>query len=307
VADGRTRVLVLGGSGMLGSMVVDVLGRDPGLAVTATVRSDALRSALAPRYGDVRWRVFDPAAGVPPELFAGQAWVINAIGLTKPLIRDDRWAEIERAIEINASLPHRVARAAGEAGARVIQIATDCVYAGTKGAYGEDDPHDAHDVYGKTKSLGETFQDNVAHLRCSIVGPEPKEFKFLLEWFRRQPRGARVQGFVNHRWNGVTTLHFARLCRALVAGGPWPGHLLHVVPTGTLSKAEMLHLFAEVYARGDVAIDDVPARAVVDRTLATQRPEVNAALWSAAGYERPPTVEAMVRELAAFDDRATGA
>ena len=307
MASGRTRVLVLGGSGMLGSMVVDVLSRDPGLAVTATVRADALQKALAPRFGRVEWRMFDPARGMPPDLFTDQQWVVNAIGLTKPLIRDDRWDEIERAIEINASLPHQVARASASVGARVIQIATDCVYAGTKGEYVEDDPHDARDVYGKTKSLGETFQDNVAHLRCSIVGPEPKDFKFLLEWFRRQPRDARIQGFVNHRWNGLTTLQFARLCRAIIAGGPWPGHLLHVVPADTLSKAEMLHLFAEVYDRADVVIDDVPANVVVDRTLATNRPDVNAELWKAAGYERPPTVTAMVRELGAFDYRATGA
>lgn len=303
----RTRVLVLGGSGMLGSMVVDVLSRDPGLAVTATVRAEALRSALAARYGSVEWRWFDPAAGAAADLFAGQAWVVNAIGLTKPLIRDDRPDEIERAIEVNAGLPHRVARAAEAAGARVLQIATDCVYAGTKGPYVESDPHDALDVYGKTKSLGEVFHDHVAHLRCSIVGPEPKDFKFLLEWLRRQPGGATVPGYVNHRWNGVTTLQFARLCRAIVTGGPWPGHLLHVVPADSLSKAELLGLFAEVYGRADLGIDPVPAAVVVDRTLATGRPEDNAALWRAAGYSRPPTIAAMVRELGAFDYRAIAA
>jgi dTDP-4-dehydrorhamnose reductase len=306
VAGKRTSVLVLGASGMLGSMVVDVLSRDGDLAVTATVRTDTLRKTLAPRYPHVEWRRFDPAAGMPSDLLTGHAWVVNAIGLTKPLIRDDRWDEIERAIEINAGLPHRVAQASATTGARVVQIATDCVYSGAKGEYVESDPHDALDAYGKTKSLGETFHDNVAHLRCSIVGPEPKDFKFLLEWFRRQPRNAAVQGYVNHRWNGVTTLHFARLCRAIVAGGPWPGHLVHVVPEDAVSKAELLRLFAEVYGRADVAIDDVPARIVIDRTLATSRPGVNTELWKAAGYDRPPTVATMVRELGAFDYRAIG-
>ena len=36
----------------------------------------------------------------------------------------------------------------------------------------------ALDVYGKTKSLGEAYDLNVHHLRCSIIGPEPKEYKF---------------------------------------------------------------------------------------------------------------------------------
>ena len=66
-------------------------------------------------------------------------------------------------------------------GARVLQIATDCVYSGAQGAYVETDLHDALDVYGKTKSLGECQEPNVYHLRCSIIGPEPKDFKFLIE------------------------------------------------------------------------------------------------------------------------------
>ena len=40
----KANVLVFGGSGMLGSMVVDVLSRDPAAAVSATVRSEALRT-----------------------------------------------------------------------------------------------------------------------------------------------------------------------------------------------------------------------------------------------------------------------
>lgn len=301
-----TNVLVLGGSGMLGSMIVDVFSRDPSLAVTATVRAEPLRLTMAKRVPEAEWRLFDPAIGIPPELFERQAWVVNAIGITKPLIRDDRPDEIERAIDINATLPHRVAKAAA-GGGRVIQIATDCVYSGSRGRYVESDPHDALDVYGKSKSLGETFHDNVVHLRCSIIGPEPKDFKFLIEWFRRQPRNAAVKGFVNHQWNGVTTLQFARLCRGMVAGGPTPGHLVHVVPTGSASKAEMLHVFAGVYERGDIAIEDVPATIVIDRTLATNQPDVNVALWKAAGYDRPPTVPEMIRELGGFDYRATGA
>ena len=289
---------------MLGSMVTDLLTRDPSLKVTATVRSEALRASMGATYPKADWLVFDPATDAATSLFESTAWAINAIGITKPLIRDDRADEIERAIDINAKLPHRLAHSAARSGARILQIATDCVYSGGKGAYAESDAHDALDVYGKTKSLGETFQDNVHHLRCSIIGPEPKAPKFLIEWFRRQPQGAVVKGFTNHRWNGITTLQFARLCRAVIVGGPALGHMLHVMPSGSLSKAEMLHEFAAVYGRGDISIEDVPAATVVDRTLSTHQSSLNAELWKAAGYAEPPTVAGMIRELAAFDYRA---
>jgi dTDP-4-dehydrorhamnose reductase len=303
----KTKVLVLGGSGMLGSMVVDFLSRDSALDVAATVRSDAMKRQMCGAYDNVEWIVFDPAAGDAGGLFAGRSWAVNAIGITKPLIRDDRPDEIERAVEINARLPHLLAHAAKRAGARIIQIATDCVYSGAKGMYREQDAHDALDVYGKTKSLGETFHDNVHHLRCSIIGPEPKDFKFLIEWFRRQAPGATLKGFANHQWNGVTTLQFAKLCRGIIGGGIDLGHLLHVVPAGTVSKADMLHEFARAYNRQDLSIETVDAPTVIDRTLATTQPDLNTTLWSAAGYLRLPTVPEMIREVAAFDYRAVPA
>src|SRR5689334_5507352 len=142
-----TDVLILGGSGMLGSMVVDVLSRDPALRVTATARSSELTKRFAERYPSVTWTTFDGANGeMPAGLVKGQQWIINAIGITKPLIKEDRADEIERAIAINSRLPHAIGHAAAAAGARVLQIATDCVYSGAKGAYLESDLHDALDV-----------------------------------------------------------------------------------------------------------------------------------------------------------------
>jgi dTDP-4-dehydrorhamnose reductase len=290
-------VLVLGGSGMLGSMVVDYLSRQSGLALTATVRSEALRDAMASKYPRVCWHVANFAGGIASgELFA-QEWIVNAIGITKPLIRDDNAVETMRAIEINSRLPHLVGREAEARGARVLQIATDCVYSGAKGQYTETDAHDALDVYGKTKSLGECFLSSTQHLRCSIIGPEPKEFKFLIEWFRRQPSGASVNGFTNHHGNGVTTLHFAKICQGFIANDIPLTHLQHVVPSGMVTKARMLHDFARAYGREDIVIRDVEAKTVIDRTLATHELERNSEIWRAAGYEEAPTVTEMIEEL----------
>jgi dTDP-4-dehydrorhamnose reductase len=291
---------------MLGSMIVDVFSRDPGLAVTATVRDAALERLLGPAYPNVRWTRFAFERNNPqfPAAFEGQRWIVNCIGITKPLIRDDNAAEIERAIWINSILPHEVARHALDSAATVLQIATDCVYSGAKGAYTESDPHDALDVYGKTKSLGETYLPATHHLRCSIIGPEPKDFKFLIEWFRRQPHQSQLNGFVNHRWNGVTTLHFARLCLGIIRAGMELPRLHHVVPHGTLTKAEMLHDFARAYSRPDIVIRDIEAKSIIDRTLATTDQPLNEQLWKAAGYQRPPAVSEMIAELGAYDYRA---
>lgn len=297
-------VLVLGASGMLGAMVTDVLARESALAVTATMRDDPWLTHGWRRIPNVTWRLFSAGpAGTKFDVLAGQDWVVNCIGVTKPLVHDDDAAEVEQAIRINAVLPYAIAAEVERHGARVIQIATDCVYSGTRGSYTEQDPHDPLDVYGKTKSLGEVPSEWVHHLRCSIVGPEPKEYKFLLEWFRRQPVETEVKGFTNHQWNGLTTLHFARICRGIITSRLPLSTVQHVVPGGRVSKAQMLHDFARVYDRKDIRISEVEAETFIDRTLSTAAPSVNRRLWAAAGYPDPPTVSEMIEELSAFDFR----
>jgi len=300
----NNKLVVLGASGMLGAMVLDVFATAGDQSIAATVRDKETAERFRGLYPEVEWRIFDAMQAVNAEIqaaIADASWVINCIGVIKPYIHDDNAAEIVRALQVNALFPHLLAQAAATQGARVLQIATDCVYSGSKGHYREGDPHDALDVYGKSKSLGEPFAAVAHSLRCSIIGPEPKSFVSLLEWFRRQPSNSSVNGFTNHQWNGVTTLHFGRLCRGIVTAdiGDLP-RMQHVVPTATITKCDMLRCFAEAYRRGDVTINPMEAKVVIDRTLATDNDELNARLWQAAGYELPPTVEQMIREMAAY-------
>ncbi len=298
------KVIVLGGSGMLGSMVANYLSRAPALEVAATVRTQVLAAKCRERLPVVNWLPFD--AGSPESEKALAAihnydWVINAIGITKPLIHDDNAAEVERAILINSLLPYQIARQAQKSGARVIQIATDCVYSGSKGGYLESDPHDALDAYGKTKSLGEVAHPQVHHLRCSIIGPEPKEHKFLLDWFLGQSQKAGISGYINHRWNGVTTLHFAKVCQGIITQNIGLAHLQHVVPAGEVTKCELLQCFARHFRREDISITPSKATVSINRTLKTASESSNRALWAAAGYSQPPSIPEMVAELARFD------
>jgi dTDP-4-dehydrorhamnose reductase len=282
-----TKVLVLGTTGMLGAMVHQWLKRDTELEVVGSARAGA---GAGLRVLDVEKDGVD---------LGGIDWVVNCIGVIKPYIHDDNRAEVTRAIYVNSLFPIKLAAAAEASSARVIQIATDCVYSGRTGKYVEGDAHDATDVYGKSKSLGEVTSERFLHLRCSIIGPEKKGFVSLLEWFRRQPKGAALNGYRNHDWNGVTTLHFAKVCQGIIRSGSKISGLQHLVPTGDITKAALLRSFAEHLGRGDVTIKEVDAPSIIDRRLRTQNAERNAALWSDAGHTMPPTVPEMVAELAA--------
>ena len=294
-----TNVLVLGLTGMLGSAVYSWLRRDDALRVTGSARNAEQARALA---GGTDVRKLDAEAGDTPDL-RGADWVVNCIGVIKPFIRDDVRDDVARAIEVNARFPARLAAAAEKTGTRVIQIATDCVYSGRDGGYPENATHDATDVYGKTKSLGEVRSPNMMHLRCSIIGPEVKGFASLLSWFLKQERGATLNGYRNHRWNGVTTLHFAKICAGIIRESGELMHLQHILPADDITKGDLLRAFAREYDRPDVTINDVDAHPAIDRRLRTLNAEENARRWRAAGYDEPPTIRAMVHELAVHRQR----
>lgn len=289
-----TKVLVLGGTGMLGSMIVSKLAQEGDLDITATGRNFTLRERGKERLPSVHWIHFDALTSP----ISSYDWIINAIGITKPHIDESNHYSVLRAININARFPYHLIPYS----AKVIQIATDCVFSGTKGNYVETDSHDATDVYGKSKSLGEVRADNFYNLRCSIIGPEPRlKSKFLIDWLIKQPEGATVQGFSNHLWNGITTLHFAKLCYAIIKNDLAPLSLMHVVPGESVDKWTLLNKLAQAYGRTDITINKKPAEYAVDRTLSTAIPDVNAALWKAAGYKEIPDMDTMLTELADFD------
>ena len=303
----ETKVLVLGGSGMLGSMVADVLRKNKNIELYATARNSKV---LKQRIGNLEWVYLDinnqdveELSVDIEELVKDKHYVINCIGMTKPFTHDDNRDEITRAIRNNSTFPHILEEVATEHNVKVIQIATDCVYSGLAGDYSEKSKSDALDVYGKTKSLGEVISDNVWNLRCSIIGPEPKTpTSYLMEWFLTQPGESECDGYANHFWNGITTLHFAKICEGIVLNDvSTMQNMQHIVPSSKMAKHDMLEAFGNLFGRKDIKINKVDAPVVVDRTLSTISEVNNLYLWKNAGYDTPPTVKQMLEELSEYD------
>lgn len=274
---------------MLGSACMNVVSLDPKIDLIGTARTA----------GDQLLR-FDARVDSIATLleFDKPNWIINCIGIIKPHIDEKVSSSIENAIQINSEFPVLLANAAEKIGAKVIQIATDCVYSGVQGLYIESDLHDATDVYGKTKSLGEVPAINVMHLRASIIGPEIGRSTSLLEWFRNQPEGAKLNGFTDHLWNGVTTHAFGKLSLGIIKNEGFRSGAHHVIPKDIVAKSELLRIFARAYCREDLEISDVVSPKRIDRTLSTNDKDLSDYLWSLAGYKSPPTVEEMVIEQA---------
>jgi dTDP-4-dehydrorhamnose reductase len=242
--NGRTpmRILVLGGLGMLGHVLTNVLA--PQHEVWSTTRDARRRPPMWPG------RSFHVIDGVEADSLdsltraAAEArpdWIINCVGLVKQ--RPDAASSLE-AIAVNALLPHRLARLSKAIGARLLQISTDCVFSGRRGRYTEDDEPDAIDLYGRSKQLGEVTGPGCLTLRTSIIGREISTSHGLLEWFLRQQ--GPVSGYTEAYFSGLTTTWLAIVIRNHVLPHPSLTGLYHVAGD-RISKHDLLHLIRDAF------------------------------------------------------------
>src|SRR5262249_7610946 len=138
-------------------------------------------------------------------------------------------------------------------------------------------------VYARTKLRGEVAAAHVLNLRCSLIGPDPRRGRGLVEWLRGQPPGARVPGFTDHMWVGCTTGQLAELCRRLItddhlfkaASAEGPVH--HFCPCAPLTKYELLPRLVAALSL-DVEVRPVESGRPVTRQLDTDYRAIPAVL-----------------------------
>jgi dTDP-4-dehydrorhamnose reductase len=225
-------------------------------------------------------------------------FVVNGIGLIKQLINDDSENGKKMAYLVNSDFPSILNDFSIQTSTPVIQIATDCVYSGTKGAYDELSEFDCTDTYGLSKVEGESRSKSLMTIRCSIIGRELHSKVSLMDWFLNQDVAVSVKGFTNHFWNGVTTLEFAKITAGIISAGDVSEGTTHLIPADQVSKYDLLKIFSHYFKRTDISIEEFEAETAVNRTLSTNYPDRNSKLWANAGYNRVPTVQEMVKNYA---------
>lgn len=285
----QMNILVLGGAGMLGHKLFQHLrDRFPDTSCTVCGRADEA-AALAPGLfgnGNVIGNV-DAADLEGLERLLNERRpkvIVNCVGVIKQ--RPEAKSAIP-SITINALLPHLLAEWCERWNGRLIHFSTDCVFSGERGNYSEDDVADAHDLYGRTKYLGEVSAKNALTLRTSIIGRELEHSQSLLEWFLGQNRGP-VKGYTRAFYSGVTTNYLAGLVARIIEEQP-ELHGLYQVTAATISKFELLCLLRDAYKK-DVEI--VPDDAFFcDRSMKGDK-------WLAATGYRAPSWPELAAQLA---------
>ena len=280
------RLLILGGSGMLGHQLWRGLHAQHDTWVT--LRRPVADFAVHNLFDEAKAIQFDDITDdTALERALGQAKpeaVINCVGLIK---QRDEASDEALTLRVNAEFPHRLAKRCGEAGARLIHFSTDCVFAGTKGNYTESDPSDAADLYGQSKHQGEVADAHSVTLRTSVIGHELGTNLALLDWFLSQ-RGKAVSGYTKAIYSGFTTLEMARIVDLILTQHTDLSGVWHVA-SEPISKFALLQLCREKLGwEGVIEPND---EFVCDRSLNADR------FNQATGYT-PPSWEAMISELA---------
>lgn len=279
------KVLILGGSGMLGHKLCQVLYDR--LELWASFRHKPANYDCLPAERCIDGLDVEDLAHLAQVLDEVQpAAVVNAAGIVKQ--RDEAKMAVP-SVTVNSLFPHQLADLCQPRGIRVIQMSTDCVFSGLRGQYSEIDNPDPVDLYGRSKLLGELNRPGTLTLRTSIIGWQLNTFSSLLSWFAMQ-RGKRIKGYHQAIYSGFSTSVLAQLMGDLLMTRPELSGIYQVA-SPPISKFDLLTQLKERLGWKDITIDP-DHNFHCDRSLSGQRFE------QATGWQSP-TWDSMLDGLAA--------
>ena len=251
------KIMILGSAGMLGHMVYHYLNETNNFLIVDT---------SFPLKANDKSFLLDVTSKLEVESYIRREKpdiVINCVGI---LIKASQ-TDPSNAIYLNSYFPHQLSKLLREIGGKLIHISTDCVFTGKKGDYKENDFRDADDTYGRSKALGEVFNDHDLTLRTSIIGPDLNENgEGLFQWFMKQ--SGEINGFMQTFWGGVTTLELAKAIEAAInleiTG------LVHITNGTKISKYDLISLFKEVWKVERITINPIEGKHA-DKSLICSR------------------------------------
>ena len=285
------KIAVIGTQGMLGSAVCRYLSNDDfqiiEINTTGTTQSNN---------SITKFDISSESVNNLKKVLRNVSFVVNCAGLIKHKIEENNLKSIENLIRVNSIFPIELTELAQELGFKVIQVATDCVFSGDKGSYTESDTKDPIDNYGYSKVLGEHQDKNLITLRCSLIGKELNSKIEFLEWVLSHSEGGEVGGFTDHLWNGLTTLHYAKIISGIMRRNHFSAGTFHIVPEDSMSKYQLSQVILECFGSSHIKVAPIQSLKSVNRTLATDNEQFNLDMWRDAGYNEPLTITEMIRE-----------
>jgi dTDP-4-dehydrorhamnose reductase len=277
------KILILGGDGMIGHKIGQVLSaQNHEIVISIREKKDLTLKSISSKskvfFNDfLKDNILDFLVKVNPDI------IINAIGVT---IRRRAKKKISDTIYLNSLFPHQLSNWALAFKKRLIHFSTDCVFSGSEGSYLEDTTPDALDYYGKTKGLGEINSKSSLTIRSSMIGPELFNKTELFEWIINN-KEKEINGFSRVMYSGVTTVYMAKLVADLIDNHKNLSGIYNVA-SKPISKFELLHLINDNFDLGLIINDDKTV--ISNKTLNASKIEKEIGL-------QPPSWDELIFEL----------
>lgn len=206
--------------------------------------------------------------------------VINCIGVLNQFAEENK----SIAIYLNSYLPHLIADTLKLKETKLIQMSTDCVFAGNTGPYYEDSLRDGTTFYDRSKALGEVDDNKNLTFRNSIIGPDMNDNGIgLFNWFMKQE--GEVNGFTGAIWTGVTTLTLAKAMEQAIKEDLTG--MYNLVNNNSISKYDLLCLFNKYFRNNGVIINKSDTLKL-DKSLRCKRNDFSFVV---------PTYDEMIKEM----------
>ena len=277
------RLLLLGGTGRLGSGVWRAAGRHLDVAVRAPGRAELDLEALTPE---------GAAAAVDPTLVD----VVLNCAAAAHVDRCD--TDRERSFALNAAAPGLLAAACAAADVPFVHISTDYVFgADGGGPFAEDAPLAPAQYYGETKAEGERRvhaaggRQTVARVSW-LFGPEARPFeRYVLGQVERGEVLVMADQASRPTWLPGLADWLLTVCGALAEGAFAPASL-HPAGGPTATRADWARTVLDAHGHTDIPVVDQGATPIGlavrarDTRLSTARTEAWLDATWAVGFPR---------------------
>ena len=282
----KTKVLVIGDKGMLGSKLKSKLENHPSISVISTSRNGVESDYC---FNPIKHSIKKLLNCTNPDI------IINCLAIL-PSKKPIHLSKLVETFVINSIFPRKITTEANRRDIYIIEILTDGVYSGKKGNYSEISKKDCYTLYGLSKRLGEVLSENKVSIRCSLIGTKSDtgDNNSIFEWFRNYNTTKNMAGYINYLWNGVTTEVFASICLGIINSKHNINGTYHLVPKDNVSKFDLLQIFQLITEKNDVSISPTSLPKNKDMTLTTNYPEINSFFWSMTEFKAIPSIREMI-------------
>jgi len=278
------RVLVLGGSGCLGTALVNEF-KNQGNQVIATYRSPS-------EYESKNYIQFKVGDNIEALVSKAKADVIVNCIVAKP---KSNYTKIISTLLTNSFFPKRLSKVADKKNIRLIHVSTDSVFLGIKGLYTEVSLPIPSNLYSASKLLGEPKNSNSRTIRLSFVPAKLKSAQASnsVLWLTQRNLNIPTYSYSNRLWNGLTDLIVAKLIVSTVNNKylfeSMPSKI-HLYTKQIISQYDLAILLSRIYSLSASNIYPKSRLIKKDLSLSSRHFDFVEMLWKSIGFEKIPSI-----------------